>query len=260
MSYFVFFTKEDTETKAIIVTTGATVVYATLTYKLLEEQKRMVQKPRIQAIVNMIILPIYEKIEEQKRFLENRDFRWINENRMYIGKSRLKFSSSGEKLIYYNFRDEFKSVYAKIEKYDKMLSELKKKLDLLAEKIKLIPNFKKEISKKFVEYLDQNQGILGKSEQRKFEPNEKNIEIILRYIVNNMRELYDGCPYEDFWRKYRKELLNFRERKEVKDLKEEIEDKSKELFYLLENIHYDLKRTIQACGKKYGVIPKIEEW
>lgn len=254
--YFVFLTKENIETKAIIVTTGATVVYATLTYKLLDEQKRMIQKPRIQAIIDKIILPIHEKIEIQKKFLEDEDFRWVNEKRMYIGECRLNFSSTGEKIIYYNFKDEFPDVYIKIEKYDRELTKLKKKLDLLAKKIKSLPNFKKEIPKRFKEYTNKNRGV----RRDIFEPNDENIGIILRYMTYNMQELDEGITYKDFWKIYGKELLKLRERNEVKDLREEIQKMGKKLSCLLENIHNDLEKTVQICGKKYGVIPKIKEW
>ena len=92
-----------------IVIATATVIYATLTYLLLREQQREKKKPRIQEITDVVIRPLVERSESQKRYLERGDFGWIQSG--YVGNiTKLTYLGNMEKIIY----DDFKKAYPKV--------------------------------------------------------------------------------------------------------------------------------------------------
>ena len=137
-----------------VVIATATVIYATLTYLLLREQRREKEKPRIQEITEVVILPMVERLESQKRRLEKGDFGWTQNGYVWnITKLGSTFSGGTEKLIIY---DDFKKAYPKvaneIEEHDKEVEKLKGNLKEFADKIKSQPDFKNKLSERFGEY------------------------------------------------------------------------------------------------------------
>ena len=246
-----------------VVIALATVIYATLTYFLLREQRWEKEKPRIQEIVEVIIYPMMEKLENQRNFFKKGDFTWSQDG-FYYYRQKVSPSPGVEELIYEDFRKAFSKIAKDIEKYNNVLEKQKEILDNFADKIQMTPDFKNGIFKRFEEYERKIKSLdtLGVwNEQSSFEPNTQNIQRILKYVVNNIQNLNSDDAYYDFWNQYGKELLKYRDREEVKDYKAEVEKGSKNLLGLADSILKDLKAKLNEYREKYGIIYKgLERW
>jgi hypothetical protein len=254
----------DVLTLSTATVAGATVIYATLTYLLLREQRREKEKPRIQEIATVVIYPLMEKLENQKNFFKKGDFSWTRTG-FYYYRQKIAPSPGIEGLIYEDFRKAFPDIVKNIEKYNKVLEKQKEILDNFANKIRSLPDFIKEVSKRFMEYERESKladilGVCGLSSL--FESNTQNIEHILAYVVNNEQNLNSDNAYYNFWNQYGKELLKFRDREEVKDYKVEVEKECKNLLGLADSIFKDLKDILKDYREKYGIIYKEleREW
>ncbi|MEA1999361.1 MAG: hypothetical protein U9N61_08590 [Euryarchaeota archaeon] len=95
-----------------VVIATATVIYATLTYLLLREQRRKKEKPRIQEITEFVINRLVKRLESQKRYLKKGDFGWEDGGCVNITKLTYTFSWGMKELIY----DDFKRAYPKVAK------------------------------------------------------------------------------------------------------------------------------------------------
>jgi hypothetical protein len=233
-----------------VVIAVATVIYATITYFLLREQRREKEKPRIQEIVEIIIYPIMENLEKRKSSFKEGDFSWTQDG-FYYHPQKVALPTHGvEKLIYDDFKKAYPEIIKDIEKYNKELEKQKGILDNFANKIRLLPDFKEKVYEKFEKYRTKTKST--KSSDSLFEPNTENIEYILEYVVNNKQKLNrDG--YKDFWDQYGVELLKCRDKEEVEDHKAEVERGCKILLYLADRILRDLKDILDVYRKKYGI-------
>jgi hypothetical protein len=81
---------------------------------------------------------------------------------------------------------------------------------------------------------------------------------LLEIIVNN-RQLKPDHHYYEFWKRYGGELAEFREREEVKNYKEWIEEKTDSLLALSENIYKSLEDRLMKYRKEYNIIFKKSE-
>lgn len=233
-----------------VVIATATVIYATLTYLLLREQRREKEKPRIQEITEVVILPMVERLESQKRRLEKGDFGWTQNG--YVGnitKLGSTFSGGTEKLIIYDdFKKAYPKVANKIEEHDKEVEKLKGNLKEFADKIKSQPDFKNKLSERFGEYMREKP-----KNASYFELKDRNFGYILEFIVNNEQELSRDV-YREFWSLYGKEFLSFRDKEEVKEYKDEVERRRKSLLGVEDSILKDLMGILKRFREEYGII------
>jgi hypothetical protein len=233
-----------------VVIAIVTIIYATLTYLLLREQRREKEKPRIQEITEVVIHPLVERLEGQKSYLGKGDFGW--EERGYvtnITELSSTFLWNIEKLIYDDFKTAYSRVGDKIEEHDKEVEKLKESLKEFADKIKSLSDFKNKVSEKLEEYRKRE-----KPENASlFEPTAESFGHILEHIVNNKQELSEHYVYHKFWSLYGKEFLSFRERKEVKEYKAEVEERRKNLLEREDNILKDLIGILKRFRKEYGI-------
>jgi len=234
-----------------VVIATATVIYATLTYLLLREQRREKEKSRIQEIAEVVILPMVERLESQKRRLGKGDFGWTQNGYVRnITKLGSTFSGGTEKLIIYDdFKKAYPKVANKIEEHDKEVEKLKGNLKEFADKIKSQPDFKNKLSERFGEYRMRE-----KHENASyFELKDRNFGYILEFIVNNEQELSREV-YREFWSLYGKEFLSFRDKEEVKEYKDEVERRRKSLLDFEDSILKDLMGILKRFREEYGII------
>jgi hypothetical protein len=235
-----------------VVIATATVIYATLTYLLLREQRREKEKPRIQEITEVVILPQVKRLESQKRYLGKGDFGWIQSG--YVGnitKLEFPFLWGMEKLIYDDFKKVYPKVANKIEEHDKGVEKLKENLKEFADKIKSQPDFKNKVSERFMGYRRREKP----ENVSYFELTARNFGYILELIVNNEQELSRDV-YREFWSLYGGEFLSFREREEVKECKAEVEKGRKNLLDFEDSILKDLMGILKRFREEHGIIYK----
>lgn len=261
--------KENTEnmsltitTMALLLTAGATIVYAILTYKILNKQEKIAQKERIQNFVDFVIVPLIEKVNRNIFFLEEERFKWnygnIRNINIIVDPEEFSFDSQGTRfdvkrlMIYRDFIEEHK-IALKVHEYDDKIGKLEKEVTFFAEKIRFLPNLEDIVSEMLEEYKE----CVEKACKNDFEPTDDNIQCILRYIVDNREELEKDDPYHDFWNKYRNQLLEFREEKKVEYYKAKIEKKRKELYDLSNQIFEYLIELSKKYAKEYGTTPTI---
>jgi hypothetical protein len=238
-----------------VVIAIATIIYATLTYLLLREQRREKEKPRIQEITEFVIHPLVKRLESQKSYLEKGDFGWeeIGGVKYVINITELMSTFGGiDELIYDDFKKAYPKVADKIEEHDKKVEKLKESLKEFADKIESLPEFKNKVSARLEEYRKRE-----KPENASlFEPTAKNFGYISELIVNNKQELSEHEVYQKFWSLYGKEFLSFRERKVVKECKAWVEGRRKNLLEREEGIFKDLMGILKRFREEYGIIYK----
>ena len=83
---------------------------------------------------------------------------------------------------------------------------------------------------KFQRVLKDIEKVKNLRMQAVFEPTDKSFGHISELIVNNKQELNEHYAYRKFWSLYGKEFLRFREGKEVKECKTEVERRRKNLL------------------------------
>nr|CBH37688.1 hypothetical membrane protein [uncultured archaeon]CBH40005.1 hypothetical membrane protein [uncultured archaeon] len=233
-----------------VVIATATVIYATLTYLLLLEQRRKKEKPRIQEISDFVINPLVKRLESQKSYLKKGDFGWekIRDTGYVTNITELTSPFWGiKKLIYADFKTAYSKVAKKIEVHDNMVEKLKESLKEFADEIKSLPDFQNKVSERFEGYNEKP------FYASLFEPTDKNFGFIPELIVKNQQELNEHYTYHKFWSLYGKEFLRFREGKEVKECKTEVERRRKNLLELEGGILKDLMGILKIYIKEYGI-------
>jgi hypothetical protein len=236
-----------------VVIAVATLIYASLTYFLLREQRREKEKPRIQEIGDVIILPLIKMLEEQKSSFIKGDFKWT-QNGFYYKSHQLAEFDGVEKLIYEDFTKAFTNIVNEIEKYNQELNKQKEVLDNFADKLRSLPDFNGTVYRLFEEYERK-----AKKSDSFFKPDSRNLEYILEDVVNNRQKLSSGNAYYEFWNLYGAELLKFRGREEVKNHKEEVKSECKNLIGLADDILKNLKAVLNNYREKYGISYKEVE-
>jgi len=231
------------EAFAIIATASATVKYAKLTHSLLKEQKKTIQKPRFQKIVDTILIPLLKQIKREIEELENKNFRWGRDHHIHTKIKSSTFILYNE-FIYDDFKNEILSIDSKIEQHDEIIEDLEEKINKFEDTILSLPDFKEGVPREF-EVFSGGEKI------------SKDLYYILGLIVNSRskftisRNLDMGAK---FWNAKRDELLSFWKREEVKDCVREIENLRKELIDLSKNIRDNLEIALNRYREEYGVL------
>ena len=240
---------------ATIVIAAATVFYARLTNVLLREQQKEKKKVSIQEITWFIISPVMHTLKRHiEKCLKKRDYWWNSNTPHWCLWAQLVPSGDIEMmLIYWDFKCELPTIAANMEKYDYKLGKLKECLNKFGEKIMSLPDFKDVVIEKLGKCNEE-----AKSRYSTFVPNIENVKQILEIIVNN-QQLEPGHSYYEFWKRYGKELAEFRERVEVKNYKEWIEDENDNLLALSENIYKSLDDRLMKYRKEYNITFKKPE-
>ena len=241
-------------TIALIITSVATVVYATLTYLLLMETRREKKKPIIEVILGVILYPL-------KYFLDGET---TNLKRCYTGlyfkrgkfKIRPKlndiFTWGGDALVYEDFRKSHPNIADKIDNHDVLITEIENKANAIA-RVLYIPKFKKKCND-LIDKWDKKV-----EEHRKISNAFKGdciTEIFLSYIVNNMECLPEGNVDEDFWKENHKMLFQLKDqlaKKQWIKLAEKIE----EFRVVTEKFFQETEGLIEKYQKKYGISTKL---
>lgn len=235
-----------------IVIAAAAVITAIFTAILacshLIERRREKKKPRIQKIAEVVIYPMVEILERQKKDLEKGTIVW--EKSGYPTHVNTMSSFLWDTHIYDDFKKDNQKVADKIEKHDGEVYKLRACLQEFADNIKSLPDFKNTISTRFEEYKSKEKG----DNASFFEPTTNNFGNILESIVNNEQELNERMVYHKFWSLYGKELLKFREREEVQEYKIEVGKRCRILINIESAILNDLRNILKEFREKYGIV------
>ena len=235
-----------------IMIAAAAVITAIFTAILacshLIERRREKKKPRIQKIAEVVISPLVEILERQKRDLEKGIIGW--EKSGYLTHVHTMSIFLRDKHIYDDFNKDNQKVADKLEKHDGVVNKLRACLQEFADNIKSLPDFKNTISTRFEEYKSIEKG----DNASFFEPTTNNFGNILESIVNIEQELNERNVYHKFWSLYGKELLKFREREEVLEYKIEVGKRCKILIDIESAILNDLRNILKKFREKYGIV------
>ncbi|MEA1999362.1 MAG: hypothetical protein U9N61_08595 [Euryarchaeota archaeon] len=129
------------------------------------------------------------------------------------------------------------------------MEKLKKSLKEFADEIKSLPDFQNKVSERFEEYRKSEKP----GNASRFEPTDKSFGHISELIVNNKQELNERYTYHKFWSLYGKEFLSFRERKEIKECKAEVDGRRKILLGFEDCILKDLMGILKKFREEYGI-------
>ncbi len=231
-----------------IVIAAAAVIAVILTCLRHIEQRREKNKPRIQKIAEVVIYPLVERLESQKRDLEKGTIGW--EKSGYPTHVNTLSIFLWDKRICDDFKKDNQKVTDKIEKHDGEVKKLRACLQEFADNIKSLPDFKNTISTRFEEYKSREK----RGNASFFDPTAENFGNILESIVNNEQELNERNVYHKFWSLYGKELLKFREREEVLEYKIEAEKSCRILIDIESAILNDLRNILKKFRVKYGIV------
>lgn len=137
--YYIFFSATDTQTKAIIATAGATIIYATLTFILLREQRKSVKREFLIKFIEKFMMTLYNIVRKTKRSSD--------ENNLQELHTKVLFKD--QPILFDYFRKNHKIVLKKINKYDHSAKEKGEMYDLLKQ---ILRDIKEEMKKYQEEY------------------------------------------------------------------------------------------------------------
>lgn len=231
---------------ATLILAIITAIYTHLIRESLRERRIEKEKPRIQEISEVIIVPLITKLEKQLIFLETRDIGyWRRDLNIYV--APLISFKGVEKLIYEDFQKSYPELHKSFLIHDKNLRVLKRRCNELDNTIALLPNFKEEVKKRIEAYKGSP-----------VSPHE--LETLYYYIpnwlINDQRRLEEGHTYYEFWNINHRHFFNFFENPEVKKSKERFEETREKLISLSDDILEKLKFLRNEFVKKYGITTK----
>lgn len=223
----------------------------------LKEQQRIKEKPRIQELNDVIIIPLILKLETQIDCIKKGDIGYNNLTGIAEHISRLVSFSPDEKLLYNDFAKEYSEIHKKILEHDEKLKELEKSARYLADKLEEHELFCKKFNEKIKEY---NQ-ILQKEDKSDqcIRENERLwlSNAIVEWLVNNKYKLERTHSRFDFWLRYSSEFFDILEASGIKNYKKDFEEKKKEMRFISEDILNNLKEIRDDLTRKYGLKTKI---
>jgi len=231
-----------------LVIAFATLVYATLTYFLLREQRREKEKPRIEEMFDVIILPSWEQLHSNLRTLKQGNFGWRYGGYTNIAKLKTRFSFGAERLVYENFERAYSGskITRNIHEHDEKVERLEKALNELAKKIDS-PDFRKMCIEQVKKYSKEAPA------ENKISSHlvEDSYRYILEDIINNRKELDESNAYCGFWEKHGKSFLKYRENARAQV--DEVKRIAKSLEKLSEELLSDLRNIINHFQEEYGI-------
>jgi hypothetical protein len=161
--------KKDIVTVAIVVTSGTTVIYATLTYKMLRENRKMIQRPFFQAFVDEVIFELLTKVIDEEYFI-------LSEEEQ---PAEIQFGILiNVQALYDDFKDMHPDIHSKIKRYNKRIDCLKSKdfSDEEKKKLLLLLADIREDLKKILKKYRENYGVIPKKDSPSWYPIFKNLD------------------------------------------------------------------------------------
>jgi len=244
----------DLTSLALLITSIATVTYATLTFFLLMETRKEKKSSIIEEVLGVVLYPLLGFLKEElsgfKR--DNARLQFIKGKIKSNSRIKYKFSWGADLQIYENFRKNHPSLAKKIDKHDSCYDKIENEAGLIS-KVAYTPEFIKKCRDLIYEW-DKSQDSIKLSET--YNDIDRLSEDLFAYTINFMDSLPERHMFYDFWKennhifnKYLEKIAK-KETKQLKNSIKEIEDITKKLFVELEKI------TDIYC-KKYGISMKF---
>ncbi len=237
---------------ALLITSIATVVYATLTYLLLVETRREKKKPIIEEILGVILYPL-----RQLLFDESSDFKKGNARLLFVrGKFRCDYkinrlySWEPDALVFQDFRKNNLEIAEMIDKHDALISELEEAANSIAEVLNT-PDFKKKCDELVIIWEEQ-----GHQKISNAIGGNQLYDDILTYLINNIEKLNERHLFYEFW-EVNHEIFFMEKERLTKKQSKNLENELKKLEIFTKNFLMKIEKLIDSYQKKYNIAPKF---
>jgi len=214
-----------------------TIIFAWIALISLQETRHEKEKSRIQEIYDVVIYPLIKNFETIYEIFRDKKIDPSSLARPF--KIASMFNKGVEEIIFKEFITIYPHLHEKFREFDQLVEKLIEAWKKFEEKINDIPEFKQKVDEKWKEY--------GQS----IETNPPQYNWIIAWIINE--EGIKGHGYYEFWEKYKKDFLIFRNDKRVKEEEEEFDRNRNTLSLLSEEILKELKRIANELSVKYGI-------
>jgi hypothetical protein len=221
----------------------ATVVYATLTYFLLREQRREKKKPVIEEMLKVVIHPLLKDVQNEIQFLRQNKFKWYHTQKRTVYHELEPRKSGVEGIVYENFAIAYPRIPLLLNHHDVEFHHLKDSLESLANKL-LSAGFKEKCMELITEY--------NKSAKRAT-LSDSDVNYLLMFVIDNTKEVVDAHVAFEFWNLNGAQLLNFRERADVKEFIKTVESNAGKILHTCEELEAEMKRLINQFRDDYGI-------
>jgi hypothetical protein len=205
----------------------------------LKEQQRTKEKPRIQEIYDVVICPLIKHFEILYEIF--RDKKIDLSSLAWSFKIAPMFNKGVEEIIFKEFIKTYPQLNERLREFDRLVEKLIEAWKKFEEKINTLPEFRQKVDERWKEY------------GQPIETNPPQYNWTIAWIINEKEELTKGHGYYEFWRKYKKDFLIFRNDERVKEEKEEFDRNRNALFSLTEEILKELKKIANELSVKYGI-------
>ena len=208
-----------------------------------------IEKPRIVEIMKVVLHPLNEKLDSNISMLNKNEFGYEHKNKsIKIKKLEFSFYQGIEEKVYKSFKEEYPEYTKKINNCDTEVSELKDNVIKLAEIV-----YAHDFEKKCRELLKKYNGEVENTQTVSNDFVDRSPMYLVSDIIDRGLTLYENNVYFGFWKKYGSELLQIREKVDVKEQIEKVEAKSKELVETSEELKNEIESLIKQYEKEYGI-------
>jgi hypothetical protein len=205
----------------------------------LKEQQRTKEKSRVQEIYDIVIHPLIKHFETIYKIFRDKE---INLSLLtWSFKIAPMFNKSVEEIIFKEFIAIYPHLHERFKEFDQSVEKLIAAWKKFEEKINTLPEFRQKVDEKWKEY--------GQS----IEANPSQYNWIIKWILNEKEELIKGHGYYEFWGRYKKDFLIFRNDERVKEEKEKFDRNRNTLSLLSKEILKELKEIANELSVKYGI-------
>ncbi|MFO7968423.1 MAG: hypothetical protein R6U44_12585 [Archaeoglobaceae archaeon] len=231
-----------------------TIAYVYLTKKGLDESRREKQAPKMEELINEILVRLKTSAEANVKDLPRKKYRYdfrkkvINVNRIL---------PSREDILFRDFKEEYPELYKKMQEHDRICRDLEKEVVKLADKILDIPGFKDRCYKMIEEYNAsvELEDKLTDQQLKDFPP------ILLRDIIDKNEEFRERELFRGFWDMHRVELIGYLDKEEVKEEVKEVKKLTDKLLKKAKKIYEELDKEILELSRKYRIkVDKVEDF
>jgi len=216
----------------------STVAYVILTSWLILENRRMVklmlkdrERPVIKEKVQKILTPLINQLKKELHSLDKGEYGWNHRGKRMENILPLKKSFYGvNKLLLSDFLREYSEIDEQIDRHDLLVDTLNKKLIELDNTINS-EYFRTECTKMIEEYNAK----LNELRERYKEAgsisslSDNNYRYIIKYVIENVRDLGPAYGMYAFWREYGSDLLRVRDEGDIKAILDEVDEVVNEL-------------------------------
>lgn len=221
----------------------ATVVYATLTYFLLREQRREKKKPVIEEMLKVVIHPLLKDVQGEIQFLRQEKFGLYHDLKRMVCHELEPRKLGAKGIVYENFAIRYPGIPVLLNHHDVEFYHLKESLENLANKL-LSVGFKEKCVELITKYNES---------AKRAHLSDSDVNYLLMFVIEKTREVEEGHVAREFWDINGAELLSFRERADVKEYIKNLENKRRELLRTCGELEAELKRLINQFRDNYGI-------